>query len=76
MRRQRGLRAVLPAVAVACTTALGGSVQAQAAPAPGPAAAASAAGVGPVQLRYTGVGGGPLNIAQRAAYEAALAKAA
>ncbi|CAL9335429.1 hypothetical protein SUDANB120_00156 [Streptomyces sp. enrichment culture] len=67
---------MLLAVAVACTTALAGSVQAQAAPAPGPAAAASAAGVGPVQLRYTGVGGGPLNTAQRAAYEAALAKAA
>ncbi|MFD0267480.1 hypothetical protein ACFVGY_12905 [Streptomyces sp. NPDC127106] len=63
---------MLLAVALACTTGLGGAVQAHATP----AAATATAGTGPVQLRYTGTGGGPLNIAQRAAYEAALAKAA
>ncbi|WP_051820431.1 hypothetical protein [Streptomyces sp. NRRL S-920] len=76
MRRQRGLRAVLLAAAVVCTTALAGSAQAQAAPASGAASASAATGVGPVQLRYTGTGGGPQNIARRAATEAALAQAA
>ncbi|MFF5703564.1 hypothetical protein ACFY7H_13800 [Streptomyces sp. NPDC012794] len=55
------------AVAVAAATCLiAGATGAQAA----------TASAGPVQLRYTGFGGGPLNIAQRAALEAALAKAA
>ncbi|MFE2291251.1 hypothetical protein [Streptomyces sp. NPDC059452] len=71
MRRPSRLRAVLLALVTACATVVAGVAPAQAAPAP-----AAASDVGPVQLQFVGTGGGPLNIAQRAAYDSAFVLAA
>ncbi|MEU3600239.1 hypothetical protein ABZ714_16205 [Streptomyces sp. NPDC006798] len=79
MRRHSRLRILFLALVATCATALAAPAPAQAAPG-GPGAtttpAAATENVGPVQLRFTGAGSGPLNIARRAAMEEALSKAA
>ncbi|MFJ4094057.1 hypothetical protein ACIPYS_20960 [Kitasatospora sp. NPDC089913] len=76
MRRHSRLRALFLTLTATCATVAAWPAQAQAAPSAIGAPSAAADTVGPVQLRYTGSGSGPLNIAQRAATEEALSKAA
>ncbi|MEU8774289.1 hypothetical protein [Streptomyces sp. NPDC048606] len=71
MRRTSRTRTTLLALIAAFAAAVTAAAPAGAAPAPGPAtpAPASVAAVGPVVLYLTGIGGGPPNIAQAAAYD-------